>query len=922
MMNEMKVWIGLLTVLLTSRLLQGQDYKYSQQFGDLNYADPDSAGKYIRKYAKVFAVRYGGSVFPNEAFSTEPEEFRKGCLLIQTPHIKRWKTELQIGLEGDVKRKCQNTVTSLLPKWYVKRRIPGSSLDSRVKALCAEENDQTAAQIQVTNRLQETGYPMSKISQLPCTNDAAFEGAEKTPSHRLFSWFQLSCFVYHLLIRNAFPSLTNSASYRQCAYWELPDGTHLHSECDPYNMERCGETAQFIYKCCSGFEEDPDTFGGYRRQQPIKCSRMISPYNECAETILKSAEVAPFSPDLSAVSELKNEEAEGPFTIFAPKMDEDDGPIEASEHVVRGRFYAEDLKEGMELETVDGRRKLYVSRFGYGVLGIDCAEITDVDLECRSGVIHKIRHPLNGRGTFTNTDRTSVMSLLQSHPETQAFADDLPSDLKRELGAVYSGKRYTVLAPRTQAWNDIKRQFTGEKLQQIAARHVLPNQICSGALVSKVNQKSNVLGDKVNIICTVDKQSSQEKRYIMTECDEKINLIETDMAAANGVVHLLEKAITPLTTKMLLENEKCAKALKVNEFVKLMKECNLYMDDNNKYAVILPRDESFQWWSSYEQFREEYQRFQVDKEYRCKVARYHIVKSNDKLDSMESFASHTMGHRTNNMNDYLYETTYFTKTPQGPMLNFHYSPIPDMTALTVDNMAIYITPRINVPPEKNLTDILQERPDTTLTNRKTIDAEMDAKHFQKNAPGNLYLVTTDDGWKDPRASAQSLNPYRPENTMYQGETLEKFLLLHHVPLYLWGGDIGYFPPNSVHKFMSSAGVELTFWRDASGVMRIGHDEMPRNQWPKVVKWNLPARDGIIWLLDGILQCPSTLCPLYAEDIDYYDMFVAACQTAHLPGEANAADDFRKKPTDVATRHPDDCTVVLQLSEQSMRYVEA
>ncbi|KAG5445808.1 hypothetical protein CSKR_106050 [Clonorchis sinensis] len=754
MMNEMKVWIGLLTVLLTSRLLQGQDYKYSQQFGGLNYADPDSAG------------------------------------------------------------------------------------------------------------------------------------------------------------------------YRQCAYWELPDGTHLHSECDPYNMERCGETAQFIYKCCSGFEEDPDTFGGYRRQQPIKCSRMISPYNECAETILKSAEVAPFSPDLSAVSELKNEEAEGPFTIFAPKMDEDDGPIEASEHVVRGRFYAEDLKEGMELETVDGRRKLYVSRFGYGVLGIDCAEITDVDLECRSGVIHKIRHPLNGRGTFTNTDRTSVMSLLQSHPETQAFADDLPSDLKRELGAVYSGKRYTVLAPRTQAWNDIKRQFTGEKLQQIAARHVLPNQICSGALVSKVNQKSNVLGDKVNIICTVDKQSSQEKRYIMTECDEKINLIETDMAAANGVVHLLEKAITPLTTKMLLENEKCAKALKVNEFVKLMKECNLYMDDNNKYAVILPRDESFQWWSSYEQFREEYQRFQVDKEYRCKVARYHIVKSNDKLDSMESFASHTMGHRTNNKNDYLYETTYFTKTPQGPMLNFHYSPIPDMTALTVDNMAIYITPRINVPPEKNLTDILQERPDTTLTNRKTIDAEMDAKHFQKNAPGNLYLVTTDDGWKDPRASAQSLNPYRPENTMYQGETLEKFLLLHHVPLYLWGGDIGYFPPNSVHKFMSSAGVELTFWRDASGVMRIGHDEMPRNQWPKVVKWNLPARDGIIWLLDGILQCPSTLCPLYAEDIDYYDMFVAACQTAHLPGEANAADDFRKKPTDVATRHPDDCTVVLQLSEQSMRYVEA
>lgn len=51
-----------------------------------------------------------------------------------------------------------------------------------------------------------------------------------------------------------------------------------------------------------------------------------------------------------------------------------------------------------------------------------------------------------------------------------------------------------------------------------------------------------------------------------------------------------------------------------------------------------------------------------------------------------------------------------------------------------------------------------------------------------------------------------------------------------MPLYLWGGDIGYFEKNSVHRFMSSAGVELIFWMDDKGTMRIGYDELPRSEW--------------------------------------------------------------------------------------------
>ncbi|CAH8287758.1 unnamed protein product, partial [Schistosoma turkestanicum] len=46
-------------------------------------------------------------------------------------------------------------------------------------------------------------------------------------------------------------------------------------------------------------------------------------------------------------------------------------------------------------------------------------------------------------------------------------------------------------------------------------------------------------------------------------------------------------------------------------------------------------------------------------------------------------------------------------------LNFHYSPINNLESFELDDVTIYVTPRINVPPDFNMTDILTNRPDTT-----------------------------------------------------------------------------------------------------------------------------------------------------------------------------------------------------------------
>lgn len=54
-----------------------------------------------------------------------------------------------------------------------------------------------------------------------------------------------------------------------------------------------------------------------------------------------------------------------------------------------------------------------------------------------------------------------------SNEETKEFAQSLPTLLQNELKNVNSFKRYTILAPDKQAWDNIKKNYNREKLEQV-----------------------------------------------------------------------------------------------------------------------------------------------------------------------------------------------------------------------------------------------------------------------------------------------------------------------------------------------------------------------------------------------------------------------------------------------------------------------
>jgi len=97
---------------------------------------------------------------------------------------------------------------------------------------------------------------------------------------------------------------------------------------------------------------------------------------------------------------------DGPFTVFAPtdnafkwyNMDDAKASSELTRiltyHVVLGEYKAEDLADGTELTTVEGRN-ITIS-ISNGQPKVNCGStITMVDMEASNGIVHTIDTPLN-----------------------------------------------------------------------------------------------------------------------------------------------------------------------------------------------------------------------------------------------------------------------------------------------------------------------------------------------------------------------------------------------------------------------------------------------------------------------------------------------------------------------------------------------
>jgi uncharacterized surface protein with fasciclin (FAS1) repeats len=237
--------------------------------------------------------------------------------------------------------------------------------------------------------------------------------------------------------------------------------------------------------------------------------------------------------------------SDGPFTVFAPTDEAfaklPKGTIKAlladpdrlgailKYHVVPGRVMAADVVKLSSAKTALGQ-SLNIKSSG-GVM-VGNANVVKTDIETSNGVIHVIDTVLIPANDIIETARTvgsfkTLLAALEAADLTSALQGDGP---------------FTVFAPTDEAFAKLPKGTVESllndipKLQSILTYHVVAGKVMASDVVN-LSEAKTLQGQSVRI----DASSGV-----------KINtarVVKADVAAENGVIHVIDAVLLPPSTK-------------------------------------------------------------------------------------------------------------------------------------------------------------------------------------------------------------------------------------------------------------------------------------------------------------------------------------------------------------------------------------
>jgi uncharacterized surface protein with fasciclin (FAS1) repeats len=242
---------------------------------------------------------------------------------------------------------------------------------------------------------------------------------------------------------------------------------------------------------------------------------------------------------------------EGPFTVFAPTDDafakvpkrrlknllkpESKERLTAvlTYHVVPGKVMAADVVKLKKAKTVQGSSaQITVSD---GKVKIDDANVVKTDIVCKNGVIHVIDAVILPGGK-KNKD------IVDTAVGEGSFKTLVAAVKAAGLVETLKGKGpFTVFAPTDEAFakltegtlESLLKPENKGKLTAILTYHVVPGKVMAADVV-KLKEAKTVQGSKAKI------KVADGKVQI-----DNANVVKTDIACKNGVIHVIDAVILP-----------------------------------------------------------------------------------------------------------------------------------------------------------------------------------------------------------------------------------------------------------------------------------------------------------------------------------------------------------------------------------------
>ena len=249
---------------------------------------------------------------------------------------------------------------------------------------------------------------------------------------------------------------------------------------------------------------------------------------------------------------VKTLKSRGPFTVFAPTDEAfaklPRGTVESllkpenrdqlvailTYHVVKDRVRAEEVASLRNATTVNGQRvNIGVED---GQILVDNARVTSADIRTSNGIIHVIDEVLIPETKLIPevAKEANVFGTLLAAVEAAGLAD-----------ALSSKGPFTVFAPTDDAFANLPEGTVAsllkpenrDQLVDILKYHVVEGRVYASDLFRK-SKVSTLAGDRVQV-------KYGDGAFKINQS----NVVSTDVAAANGVIHVIDAVLLPNTAE-------------------------------------------------------------------------------------------------------------------------------------------------------------------------------------------------------------------------------------------------------------------------------------------------------------------------------------------------------------------------------------
>ena len=270
--------------------------------------------------------------------------------------------------------------------------------------------------------------------------------------------------------------------------------------------------------------------------------------DDIVETAAGNGDFSTLVAAVKAAGLVETLQGDGPFTVFAPtdaafeKLPS--GTVETllkpankqklasilTYHVVPAKVMAASVKDGMRAPTVNGQPIPVSVKSGKVMVGK--ATVVTTDIVCDNGVIHVIDAVL----------MPETKNLVEVADGAGSFKTLLAAAKAAGLAETLSGEGpYTVFAPTDEAFgklpagtvDSLLKPENKSKLKAILLNHVVDGAVYSDAAL-KAGAAKTLGGGSLKIAADDDGATVGDA-----------NLVKTDIAASNGVIHVVDAVLLP-----------------------------------------------------------------------------------------------------------------------------------------------------------------------------------------------------------------------------------------------------------------------------------------------------------------------------------------------------------------------------------------